>query len=372
MRFVARALLMAIATTLAAQAASTPPPPPPPSEPVSPEVLRDGRVTFRLFAPNAAAVSVASLRHLEPQPMLKDAEGVWSVTVGPLEPDVYSYYFVVDGARVIDPRNRQVKKWLSLESMVEVRGYPAGLHVWQHVPHGTVHREFYESNERGYEAALMVYTPPGYNPKARRNYPVLYLLHGYGDDETAWSEVGRAHFIADNLIAQGKMKPAIIVMSNGHPVPIVGRFPEYAPSNLLAFERDLLRAIVPFVESRYAVSRKPADRAIAGLSMGGGQALEIGLRHPELFGWVAGFSSAVPETDLEGHFATLLAGPAKDRPRLLWIGCGREDGLLARNQAFIALLEQHQIAHTWQLTDGGHEWPVWRDYLAQVLGQFFR
>lgn len=340
----------------------------------SPEVLPDGRVTFRVLAPQAQAVAMKGLRGLPPQAMTKSGDGVWEVTVGPLAPDLYSYTFDVDGATFTDPRNRRLKEWLNQESLVEVPGRvdpPIGR---QDVPHGGVHRHLVPSAVRGGDVAFQVYTPPGLDPA--KTYPVLYLLHGYGDEETAWLAVGRAHFIADNLLAQGKVGPAVIVMTNGHPVPLPGynRVPDYGRRNHEAMERELLTVVRPFVEANYPVRRDAAGRAIVGLSMGGGHALGIGLNHPELFGWVGGFSSGVDAAGNDEQFAALLAARAAGgpRPALVWIACGKDDFLIERNRAFVAWLQERKIDHEWHLTEGAHEWPVWRDYLAQFLQRIFR
>src|SRR5258708_7074141 len=285
----------------------------------SPEVLPDGRVTFRLLAPKAQVVAVKGLRRLPPQPMTKDDGGVWSVTVGPFAPDLYSYTFDVDGATFTDPHNRRLKEWLSEESLFEVPGTPPLLISRQDVPHGVVHRHVLPSRIRGTETAVVVYTPPGFDPK--KKYPVLYLLHGFGDEETAWVAVGRANFIADNLLAQQRIVQAIIVMTNGHsvPIPFGGSSPDYSAANDAAMERELLGDVMPYIEARYPVRRDPAGRAIVGLSMGGGQSLGIGLAHPDIFGWVGGVSSAAPKGDLETPFAPLLPAPQQTKcgPHLL-------------------------------------------------------
>jgi enterochelin esterase-like enzyme len=349
----------------------------------SPEVRPDGGVTFRLLAPKAQAVAVKGLRHLPPQPMTKDADGVWSVTVGPFTPDLYSYTFDVDGATFTDPINRRVKEWLAEESMFEVPGSPPLPLALQAIPHGVVHRHVFTSKTRGAEMAVQVYTPPGFDAKARQSYPVLFLLHGFGDEENAWATVGRANFIADSLIAQGKIKPLIIVMTNGHPVPIpLGRSDDYGPRNGAAMERELLTEMIPFIEANYPARREPASRAIVGLSMGGGQSLDIGLGHPDIFAWVGGFSSGAPNGDLDKRFAALLAAEASalgaaeakksGAPRLIWIGVGQDDFLLKQNQEFHAWLEGKQVPHEWHVTDGAHEWPVWRSYLEEFLQKIFR
>ena len=339
---------------------------------LSPDVLPDGRVTFRILAPGAQSVAVQGLRHLPVQPMAKDGAGLWSVTVGPFAPDVYSYTFLIDGATVTDPHDRDIKKYFSSESLFEVPGSPPILAAMQAVPHGVLHHQFYASRTRGRDAGLVVYTPPGYDARASRLYPVVYLLHGFGDREVAWVDAGHANAIVDNLIAQGRIEPVMLVMPYGHPVPVEdrGRYKDYEGRNEAAMAQDLLTEVIPLVERDYRADARPEKRAVVGLSMGGGQSLTIGLGHPELFKWVGGFSSSAPERDLEGTFAAVLKDPSA-RPHVLWIAVGRDDFLLKRNQAFDAWLTGKGIAHTFIVSDGAHEWPVWRADLPQFLELIF-
>jgi len=369
MRRLARtaALLLACAHCAATAVAQRPP------DIVSPDVSSDGTVTFRILAPNARAVTVNGIRHMPDQAMTKDDKGLWSATVGPLAPDIYSYTFSIDGAVVTDPHDRDIKKYFSSESLFEVPGKPPILAEAQPVPHGIVHHQFYASKVRGIDAGMEVYTPPGYDPRASARYPVVYLLHGFGDREEAWIDAGHANTIADNLIAQGRIKPLIIVMPYGHAVPVERRssMKDYGVRNDEAMEADLLGQIIPLIDRGYRADSRPLKRAIVGLSMGGGQSLRIGLAHPEIFGWVGAFSAAAPEKDLDVTFARLVRDPAS-RPRLLWMGIGKDDFLLKRNQAFHEWLGLKGIVHTWVLSDGGHEWPNWRAYLPQFLELTFR
>jgi enterochelin esterase-like enzyme len=379
----------ALPLVLAAAGYSPPPPAPAPGSPaaapapavapkrapslVSPEVAPDGYVTFRIYAPNARAVTVNGIRHMPDEAMTEDDKGVWTAKVGPLSPDIYSYVFSIDGAIVTDPHDRNVKRYFQSESLFEVPGKPPILAEMQAVPHGVVHHEFYESKFRGAEAGVEVYTPPGYDPRAEKLYPVVYLLHGFGDGEEAWIEGGHANWIADNLIAQGRIEPMIIVMPYGHPVPVEKRdsMKDYSEKNDAAMEKDVVVNLIPLVEHGYRADPRAKKRAIVGLSMGGGQSLGIGLGHPDLFEWVGAFSAAAPEKDMDKTFAQIVKDPSL-RPHLLWIGVGREDFLLKRNQAFHEWLGQKGIVHTWVLSDGGHEWPVWRAYLPQFLELAFR
>lgn len=342
----------------------------------SPEVLPDGRVIFRLLAPRAQAVAVKGLRGLEPQPMVKNSDGLWSVTVGPLSPDLYNYTFDVDGAGFTDPMNRRTQEWISQSSMVEVPAKEPLLISRQDVPHGVIHRHVLPSTVRGVEVAMQVYTPPDFDPKAGTIYPVLYLLHGTGDEEIAWQVNGRTSFIADNLLVRKQMTAAIIVMPNGHPVPYPDpKSPaDYRQRNFVAMERELLTVVMPYIEAHYPVRRDAPGRAIAGLSMGGYHALGIGLGHPEQFGWVGGFSSGLEAANFARDYAPYArAGVEKTAfPQLVWIGCGEKDRLLDINKSLVAWFEQNKLPYEWHLTSGGHEWPLWRDYLGQYLQKIFR
>jgi enterochelin esterase-like enzyme len=336
---------------------------------ISPEVHPDGSVTFRLLLPQAGQVLVSGA--FGERPMSRDEAGLWSVTVGPLEPELYEYSFVVDEIRMLDPANPEVKPQRSpTSSMVEVLGHPPLLHSFvPEVPHGTVRQHWYQSKALGRCRSLHLYLPAEYDQRTRTRYPVLYLLHGHGDTDGTWSRLGRAHVIADNLLARRRARPLIIAMPDGHAVfgPTYDR-----SANIAAFQRDLFEDIMPLVEAGYRIQEGPESCAIAGLSMGGGQALTIGLNGLDRFAWVGGMSSAVfnPEETL----APALADPSATNSdlRLLWIGCGEDDFLLEQNQQFDALLTRRGIQHTYRLTEGNHSWPVWRRYLGELLPLLFQ
>lgn len=342
-----------------------------PAPVVSPEVGGDRRVTFRLRAPNAKQVTVAGEWPGGPVPMTQDEQGVWSATVGPLEPDLYGYSFVVDDFRSLDPGNAWVKPSRSpTTSVVEVPGSPPRLSEWQDVPHGTVRSHQYLSRSLGRRRGLIVYTPPGYDAKPDDRYPVLYLLHGSGDNEATWTALGRAHLILDNLIAQRKSQPMVVVMPDGHAVAPGSA--EARGRNTEAFARDLLEDVIPFVEANYRTRPGPENRAVVGLSMGGGQSLTIGLNHPDLFAWVGGFSAAIGNP--ESTVATALADPSatNSRLRLLWIACGKDDRLVENARQLSEVLKAKGIRHQFQATEGNHSWPVWRRYLPEFAGLLFR
>lgn len=337
---------------------------------VSPEVHADGKVTFRLQAPNARRVELSVEFVQGSQPMTKDADGVWSITVGPAEPEIYDYSFVVDGFSTIDPSNSWVKFWSSTaRNLVEIRGEQPMFFHEQDVPHGSVHRHRYHSESLGVARGLYVYTPAGYEQRQDVQYPVLYLLHGMGDTESTWTVVGRANIILDNLIADGKASEMIVVMPYGHTPG--ARSTGRRSDGRSQFAVDLLRDVVPYVERTYRAKTEKENRAIAGLSMGGGQALRIGLGNLDVFGWVGAFSSAVPGDE---QLDDLLSSPAtlNEQIRLLWIGCGKKDFLLDANKRLLSRLEKNEIEHVAHMTDGAHQWRIWRGYLNDFSPLLFK
>lgn len=334
----------------------------------SPEVQPDRRVTFRLRAPKASEVVVAGQWPNGRAPMAKDTNGLWSVTVGPIEPGVWEYSFQVDTLGMIDPGNPAIKPMREPRtSILHLPGDPPLPHDFQEVPHGIVRQHTYRSKSLNRVRDLAVYTPPGYDASDAK-FPVLYLQHGMGDNQATWTVHGKAHWILDNLIAQGRARPMVVVMMDGHAaVPGAG-----APGdNSALFERDLIEDVMPFVEANYRVRAEAASRAIVGLSMGGEQSLRIGLNHLERFAWVGGFSAAPPAREAVSAALNDPTG-ANGKLKLLWIGCGKDDFLLKRNEEFIALLKEKDLRHEWRLTDGGHSWPVWRLYLAELAPKLFQ
>lgn len=333
---------------------------------VSPEMLSDGRVTFRLRAPNAKTVSVSGQFQKGAAQMTKDDSGVWSVTVGPVAPELYEYSFNVDGLSVIDPANRDIKPQRAPKSSIlEVPGQPPLLHDFQNVPHGKVSLHWYESKSLARRRPMQVYTPPGYDANPSARFPVLYLCHGSGDNEGTWVALGHAHWILDNLIAQKRATPMIVVMLDGHASTAATGS---RGAGLAAFERDLLEDAMPFVVANYRTREEAAHRAIIGLSMGGAQSLTVGLGHPDLFAWVGGMSSAVADP------AALIrdGGVLNAKLKLLWFACGKEDQLIARNRELDATLKQAGVHHEFVETDGAHAWPVWRKHLALFAPKIFQ
>jgi len=345
---------------------------------VSPERQADGRVTFRLRAAQAKEVALRGQWARQPLPLTRDDNGVWSVTAQSVPEGVWEYSFHVDGLNVLDPVNPIFKPQREPgKSILHIAGTPPNPWDWQDVPHGTVHQHAYSSKALGRQRELWVYTPPGYESAAVTNpatrYPLLVLQHGSGDNHQTWVVHGKAHWILDNLIAAGRAKPMIVVMLDGHPLGMVTRdsAPQRRGAAMDAFRRELFEDALPLVELLYRVDPDAAQRAIAGLSMGGGQSLSIGLGNLDRFAWVGAFSAAVPSGD---STPAILADPTagKAKLKLLWIGCGKDDFLRSRNEEFIATLKEKDVPHQWQLTDGDHSWPVWRRYLAEFAPQLFQ
>lgn len=361
-----------LASPLAAQNASTPAPRPAarPAPMVSPELTPDGGVTFRFRAPKASEVKVSG--QFGPEvPLTKDDQGNWSATVPKVKPGVHEYRFVVDGLAVIDPQNPAVKpqRWPNT-SILHVPSDPPAPWDLQDIPHGTLHEHTYKSKALGTWRRIVVYTPPS-AAKAGK-LPVLYLSHGYSDNEASWTVHGKAHWILDALIASGKAKPMVVVMPDGHAIPPgASGFEEYGPANSEALGRELVQDIVPLVEASYPVNRKPDARAFAGLSMGGHHALTVALNLHDRFHWIGAFSSAPPP---EKSVAAGLGDPkAVNRDlRLFWVACGDKDFLFQRNRDFHAVLQGKGIRHEYVETEGDHSWPVWRRYLVDFTPKLFR
>jgi len=337
---------------------------------ISPEVHRDRRVTLRLRAPQAKQVEIDAGFVRDNQPMKKDENGLWSITLGPAKPDIYEYVFNVDGLPVVDPSNSWLKVWLrNSRNLVEIPGDEPLFYEEQQVPHGTVHIHKYQSKSLDIARQLYLYTPPDYELNPDTKYPVLYLFHGFGDPVDAWTGVGRANLIMDNLIAKNKAKPFIIVMPYGHTPsspPVMRSIGKYE-----SFEKDLIEDVIPYVQKCYRTSTEQKDWAIAGLSMGGGQSITIGLGNLDLFGWIGAFSSAIPN---QQNLDELLAEHEliNEKLKLLWIGCGRQDFLFEANQKFLERLKTEKIKHIRHITDGGHEWRIWRNYLNELVPLLFK
>lgn len=348
------------------------PPPAPRVRPgplVSPELGADGKVTFRLRAPQAREVKAQG--QFGPEVALTRGEdGIWSATLEKVPPGVHEYRFLVDGLAVVDPQNSAIKpqRWPNT-SILHIPASPPAPWDLQDIPHGTVHDHTYRSKALGKWRRLLVYTPPG----AAGPLPVLYLAHGFSDNEGTWTAHGKAHWILDSLLAEKKAVPMMIVMPDAHALPPDGgAFETYGRSNTEAFCRELTEDILPLVEGSYPVASAPGARAFAGLSMGGHHALTVALQHHKLFSWIGAFSAAPPPAELVAAGLGDPAGVNSDL-KLFWIGCGTKDFLYQRNNEFTGQLREKGIRHEYSATENDdHSWPVWRRYLAGLLPRLFR
>jgi enterochelin esterase family protein len=337
----------------------------------------DRRIHFRLKAPEATKVEVhckGSLWGGKPFPLTKDKDGVWTGAGDPAEPGFYYYELLVDGVAVNDPGSQTYFGWGRETSGLDIPGPLYDFSEPKAVPHGELRTRVYDSKVTGTVRRALVYTPPGYDRNASVRYPVLYLQHGSGESERSWAQQGRAPFILDNLIAGKKAEEMIIVMDLGYATK-AGAAPGARGNE--AFEELVVNDLVPMIDATYRTKADRESRAIAGLSMGGGQAVRIGLGHPDLFGSVAALSggaasgrnSARPE-----GIAKAIADPAafNARMKLLWIGCGRQDGGYAGAKEAHEALEKAGVTHAWFEAEGAHEWGFWRQSLRDLAEKLFK
>jgi enterochelin esterase family protein len=373
--------------------------PPTPNDTLkSTEVATDHKVTFRIYAPKADEVSITG-DFGEGGKMTKDDKGVWSLTVGPLTPDYYSYSFNVDGVRTVDPKNGMIKQGVnSVDSLFLVPGEEAEFETTKDVPHGEVRAAWYKSGTLGMPRRMHVYTPPGYEGGSEK-YPVFYLLHGGGDEDSGWSTIGRAGIILDNLIASNKAVPMIVVMPNGslpppanmpaRPAPGEEPSPEFRAAMEAAqgrFVDELLKEVVPVVEKTYRVKTGPENRALAGLSMGGGQTLRVLTTQPDQFAYVGIWSAGIGgfggrgasaedrarEWEKRNEAFLAAADRVNSSVKDLEIRVGDKDFALAGSKALAGALEKRGIKHEVHISGGGHTWINWRHYLNEWAPQLFR
>lgn len=349
-----------------------------------PAVQADGSARFQLKMPNAQTVVLHLEGRRDPIAMTKDAEGTWSVTVLDIAPEYYSYSFDVDGTEVLDPHNTSVKtSFFSNQSMFLVPGHPAMPWEAGDVPHGVVHHHYYHSKIVGIDSQYFVFTPPGFDPRSKQKYPVLYLLHGYSDEPSAWTQMGKANVILDNLIAAGKAKPMIVVMPWGYGdmgVITSGwaawRDRSLVMSNFTKFGEALQQEVMPMVNQEYPLSDKRDDHAIAGLSMGGAETLLVGLNHTDYFASIGAFSAGgIGDDHFDALFPAITSqtGPqVQAKLKVFWVACGTEDGLNKPNQDFIAWLNSKGMQPTAIHTPGMHVWMVWRDNLSNFAPLLFQ
>jgi enterochelin esterase family protein len=387
----------------------------PAAAPASPVVQPDGRITFNLLAPGAASVTLAGdhpivkdFRNNKNQvPMTKDEKGVWSVTLGPLNPEFYSYYFVVDGARMPDPQNfRLTRDGVHYSSWAIVPGAGSADYEINEVPHGALNEVWYPSPTLKLTRRVLVYTPPGYEQGVQR-YPVFYLIHGGGGDEFAWKDMGRAPEIFDNLIAQGKVLPMVVVMANGN------EWQELSPNDrpsvvsfgggnrgILQFPESVVNDLIPFVDKTFRTKANKENRAIAGLSRGGAETMLAALNHLDAFDWVGVFSGGLPllpdvlinipmpadaasrrgpdvghSIDPEKFKALFPAlGPDVNKKlKLFYLTLGTDDGLVESWIDARKIFDEKGVKYTWVERPGyGHEWPFWRLALQDFAGRIFQ
>ena len=372
----------------------------------SPEVTTDNHVTFRLRAPEATKVVLeGSWLGAIDLPMTKGGDGVWSTTVGPLNPQLYGYWFIVDGVRANDPSNSEMERDGSrYNNMVLVPGAPSDLWTFKDVPHGIVEQIWYPSPTLNMDQRRMyVYLPAEYNANPTKKYPVLYLLHGGGGDEDAWTTMGRSTIIMDNLIASGKSVPMIVVMPNGNakqsdsqgygygpipspqqvvapePNPVLGgvaappRQTAGAPPTPYAgsYPESLVKDVIPFVEKTYRVVPDKAHRAIAGLSMGGGQTIMATNNNPDTFAYIGVFSSGVADAN-DPAFLAQLDTIKKDNVKFYWTGAGDIDQAHDRTVALEAALKAKGFPTSYKEIPGRHYWFLWRDFLGDYACILFK
>lgn len=374
---------------------------------VSPEVSENGAVTFRLFAPKAVRVqltgdfigqTVKDGERTDIVDLQEGKDGVWTYTTAPLEPELYYYKFKVDGMDMLDPSNvymcRDIATYSNIFIVEKETGDRGDLYSVNDVPHGNVMKVWYDSPTLKMKRRMTVYTPAGYDEGGR--YPVLYLLHGAGGDEDAWTTLGRAAQIMDNLIAAGKAKPMIVVMTNGNPnceaAPGEWSRGMYKPSFMGHMEGKAVATmdesfpdVVKYVEKYFRTLNGKKNRAICGLSMGGGHSFTISRRYPDMFDYVGLFSSSIPLGDNGNRQESLLERMNKDqkfgdevkalfaaKPKLYWIGIGKTDFLYKANEDYRAYLDSKGYGYEYLETEGGHIWRNWRDYLTIFAQRLFR
>jgi enterochelin esterase-like enzyme len=362
---------------------------------ISPEIKTDNTVTFRLFAPKAAEVTVSGewmQGYGTSMPLVKNDTGLWTLTVGPLNPELYGYAYSVDGVRMIDPSNAQVRRDGSrYESFMIVPGKESDLYISGDVPHGNLTKTWYKSNVLGLTRRLYVYTPSGYET-GKDKYPVFYLLHGAGGDEDAWSTMGRAVQIMDNLIATGKAKPMIVVMTNGNAnqsgaqndVPLPPSASQFNMADYMKyagkFEESLVSDVIPFIEKNYRTYTDKDHRAIAGLSMGGGHTQTITNNNPDLFSYIGVFSMGImnfgtPPQDvakIEQERDAKIEMLKKSGYKVYWIGVGKDDFLYGSVTSLRSTLDKHSFKYTYRESTGGHTWTNWRIYLSEFAPLLFK
>jgi enterochelin esterase family protein len=348
---------------------------PQPSASESPQVHPDRTVTFMLRAPNAQKVELSGQFLSGNKPLTKDADGVWSITVGPVEPNLYPYQFMVDGMAMSDPANQFVFPNERFKpSLLDVPGHKTVPYAVQDAPHGEVSYVTYESKTLGGPRPLLVYTPPGYRESTEK-YPVFYLVSGTTDTEETWFKVGKANVILDNLIAKKQAVPMVIVMPYGNMmIPAPNPSSPQAAEMYAKFNEELTRNIMPYVEAHYRVATEREKRAIAGFSRGGGQSLFAGFKNLDKFAYIGSYAAFLTPEVCQTHFPEMIANADTTNQRLkqLWMGVGTSDFLYKPATEFDSFLKEKGIKHASLTTEGGHTWMNARHYLTETLQLFFK
>jgi enterochelin esterase family protein len=350
---------------------------------VSPEVHADNSVTFRILTEIATEVTLNGswMGFRETLPLTKGEQGVWSVTIKPLPSSMYHYNFFIDGVAAIDVTNpHALRDGTRYASLLMIPGEGSSVYQLNDTPHGNISQVWYPSPTLGTDRRMYVYTPPGYD-SGKDSYPVLYLLHGAGGDEDAWSSLGRANLILDNLIASGKSKPMIVVMTNGNawqtstlrqipglPAPTRETFAQYQGK----FEKSLVEDVVPYIEKNFRVKADKNHRALAGLSMGGGHTITASITYPGTFGYIGVFSSGIFDAnadmaELEKKFLALKDSGVNK----YWVACGKEDFVMDSNKRLLSVLDKTGFQYEYFENEGGHTWANWRTYLSMFAPMLF-
>ena len=330
----------------------------------SPDVNPDHSITFRYYSRTAQSVTLKGEFLKSPLLFKGDTSGIWTVTVPPVKPDIYPYSFLVDSVEIADPNNTYIfANERFKRSIVEIPGDAPLVHSLQNVPHGKISYRYYNSTTLGTTRQLLVYTPPGFNPNGKIKYPVLYLIHGGSDTEETWTKVGNANLIADNLIAQKKAVPMIIVMPYGN----------VRPKPMPDFTKDVINDIIPFIESNYPVLIDSKNRAVAGFSVGGGQTLNIGLTNTDKFAWICSYAPYTATEEFQKNFTNWSpdADKINKQVKLFTISVGTDDFLYESVKKNIAMFEEKKINLKSYIVSGGHTWMNCKLYLATTLQEIF-
>ena len=361
----------------------------PPTGPfiISPQVHADKQITFSYLDPKAREVKLSGQFLTSDVPLRKDSLGIWTVRVGPVTPDIYPYSFIVDGVNVMDPANVDFFPNERFKaSLVYVPDDQPQHYAVKNVPHGTVAYSYYPSVE-GSTGRVLIYTPPGYASSSTKKYPVFYLTSGTTDTEETFFKVGRVNFILDNLIAEGKATPMIVVMPYGNPAARVAeqklepkpedprsREGKEAIERSNLFERDLISHIIPYVEKNYRVLNNRNSRAVGGFSRGGGQTLRAGFGNMDKFAWICCYSAYLSGDEMEGRFKQVYDNPQKTNRdlSLLWVSVGKDDFLYKPTTEFIDLLKSKHVNHKTMITDGGHTWMNVKKYFIESAQLLFK